>query len=223
MYLTEKLAVTLGKNARNILNIDKDREQIIVYGAINLLQIIFSILWTVIIGFILGVLYEALISSTTASILRKYSGGVHASSPNRCIIIGTTLAGTAGLIIDRFSYRFSFKATLALSILFIIIAFVIIVLKAPVDSAKKPITSINMKKKFKRNSIITLSVFSVLITVFSVLYKTTSEIYCLKIINSITLGVLWQSIALTNKGTIIFNKIDLALKYIMERSNINEN
>ncbi|EDK35124.1 accessory gene regulator ArgB-like protein [Clostridium kluyveri] len=218
MYLTEKLAAFLGKKATILLTIDKDREQIIVYGAINLIQTIFSILWIVIAGFILGVLYEALIFSTTASILRKYSGGVHASSPNRCIIIGTVLSSAVGLVIDKFSYDISLTNTIAMGIFFITASFIIVILKAPVDSIKKPITNTNMKKKFKKNSIITLIVFSIVIVILSTLYETTLKPYYLKIIHSIILGILWQSITLTKMGTTIFEKVDFILKSTTERS-----
>ncbi|BAH07807.1 hypothetical protein CKR_2756 [Clostridium kluyveri NBRC 12016] len=212
------MAAFLGKKATILLTIDKDREQIIVYGAINLIQTIFSILWIVIAGFILGVLYEALIFSTTASILRKYSGGVHASSPNRCIIIGTVLSSAVGLVIDKFSYDISLTNTIAMGIFFITASFIIVILKAPVDSIKKPITNTNMKKKFKKNSIITLIVFSIVIVILSTLYETTLKPYYLKIIHSIILGILWQSITLTKMGTTIFEKVDFILKSTTERS-----
>lgn len=218
MYLTEKLAISLGKKARILLNVDKNREQIIVYGAINLLQTAFSILWIVIAGFILGVLYEALIFSTTASILRKYSGGVHASSPNRCIIIGTVLSSAAGLIINKFSYNISLTNTTAMSMLFITASFIIVILKAPVDSIKKPITDLNMKKRFKKNSIVTLTVFSMVVVILSTLYESTLKLYYLKIIHSIILGILWQSFTLTKMGITIFEKADSILKSITERS-----
>ncbi|WP_333859797.1 accessory gene regulator ArgB-like protein [Clostridium sp.] len=208
MYLIEKLAVSLGKKAKILLNVDNNKEQIIVYGAINLLQTISSILWIVMAGFILGVLYEALIFSTAASILRKYSGGVHASSPNRCIIIGTALSCAAGLIIDKLSYNISLTNTIIIGIFFITVSFIIVILKAPVDSIKKPITDLNMKKKFKKNSIIVLIVFSIFIVVLSAFYETTSKLYYLKIIHSIILGILWQSITLTKIGITIFKKAD---------------
>lgn len=218
MYLTEKLAISLGKKAKMLLNVDSNKEQIIVYGAINLLQIIFSVLWIIVTGLILGVFYEALIFSTTASILRKYSGGVHASSPNRCIIIGTTISCAVGLIVDKFSYNISLTNTIVMGIFFITTSFIILILRAPVDSIKKPITDLNMKKRFKKNSIIILIVFSIFITVLFVLYETTSKPYYLKIIHSIILSILYQSITLTKIGIIIFKKFDFTLKSITERS-----
>ncbi|MEY8000426.1 accessory gene regulator ArgB-like protein [Clostridium sp. Mt-5] len=217
MHLIERLAVSLGKKSRIILNADKDKEEIIVYGAINLLQTIFSILWVVIVGFILGVLYEAFIFSASASILRKYSGGVHASSPNRCIIFGTVVSAAVGLLVDRFFYSFSFSFTIIMSMFCMVIGFIIVFLKAPVDSIQKPITDINMKKMFKKNSIITILVFSIIIIILCLFYNTNYKLYYLKIIDCISLGFLWQSLTLTDRGTTAFKKADLILKNITER------
>ncbi|MEY8764229.1 MULTISPECIES: accessory gene regulator ArgB-like protein [Clostridium] len=221
MYLTEKLAISLGKKARTILKTDKEKEEILVYGAINLLQTIFSIAWVIIAGAILGVLYEALIFSVSMSILRKYSGGFHASSPNRCIIGGTISAATAGLLVDKFFYKFSFVTTLIMIITFMIIAFIIVSLKAPVDSPQKPISKISMKKMFKRNSIITLAIFSTIIIILCLFYSTNNKLYYLKIADCINLGCLWQSITLTDHGKAVFKKVDSVLKNIGERRKIN--
>ncbi|MHC6178730.1 accessory gene regulator ArgB-like protein [Clostridium sp. JNZ X4-2] len=217
MYLTERLAVSLGKKARTILNTDREKEQIIVYGAVNLLQTIFSILWVVIVGFILGVLYEALIFSASASLLRKYSGGVHASSPNRCIIFGTVVSAAAGLLVDRFLYIFSFSAVMGISLFCMAAAFIIVFLKAPVDSIQKPITNENMKKMFKKNSIMTIVIFSIIIIILCLFYNSSYKLYYLKIIGCISLGTLWQSMTLTDRGTAAFKKADLILKNITER------
>ncbi len=74
MSLAEKIATKIGNNAKLFLNVNEEQEQIIIYGAINLFQMLFAILWVIIAGLLFGVFYEALIFSITASILRKYSG-----------------------------------------------------------------------------------------------------------------------------------------------------
>jgi len=217
MSLTERFAVNIGRKAKLILDIDKDKEQIVIYGAINLLQIIFAILWVIIIGFFFGVLYEALIFSVAVGILRKYSGGVHASSPSRCIIIGTVLAAIAGILIDKLFYKLAMLNVVVISIFCIIAALIIVLENAPVDSIKKPITNIELKKRFKRNSILVILIFSLLIMILFVFYKTYLQIYYITAIESISLGVLWQSITLTKIGKLTLNKVDSALRYIVER------
>lgn len=218
MSLTEKMAVKIGSNAKLFLNVNKDEEQIIIYGAINLFQIIFAILWVIIAGLFFGVLYEALLFSITTSILRKYSGGVHASSPSRCIIIGTFAASIAGISIDNILYKLNMFTVLLISIAFITFAFIIVAKNAPVDSIKKPITNIEIRKQFKKKSIAVIFLFSFIIIILFVLSKKYSELYYIKLIESISLGILWQTITLTKIGISYLNKVDFVLRYIIKGS-----
>ncbi|NMM64453.1 accessory gene regulator B family protein [Clostridium sp. P21] len=214
MSLIERISVKIGKNAKVFLNVDEDKEQIIVYGAINLLQTMLAILWVIIAGLFLGVLYEALLFSITVSILRKYSGGAHASSPCHCIIIGTILAVASGIFIDKIFFKINMLTAILISIACISFAFIIVAKNAPVDSVKKPITNIQLKKQLKKKSIIVLFIFSLIITILCVLSTKYLKLYYIKFIESIILGVLWQTITLTESGTSFLNKVDFVLKYI---------
>ncbi|PRR84313.1 accessory gene regulator ArgB-like protein [Clostridium vincentii] len=216
MSLTEKIAVKIGNNAKLFLNADEDKEQVIVYGAINLIQTIFAVLWVIIASLFFGVLYEALIFSIVVSILRKYSGGVHSSSSSRCIIIGTILAVVAGISIDKLFYKFNMPTVIVSNIAFMAFAFIIVTKNAPVDSIKKPITNREIKKQFKKKSIIVIFIFSLIIVILCAFSKTHSELFYIKVIESISFGILWQSITLTKIGISILNKVDFVLKYIME-------
>lgn len=216
MSLTEKIALKIGNNAKLFLKVDEDREQIIIYGAINLIQIIFSVLWVIIAGLFFGVLYEALIFSITVGILRKYSGGAHASSLSRCIMIGTSLAVAAGIFIDKVFYKLNMNTIILISITIIIFAFMVVVKNAPVDSIKKPITKIELRKQFKNKSIIMILIFLLIIIILYVLRKTYSELYYIKFIESICLGVLWQTSTLIKNWIRVLNKVDFVLKYIIE-------
>lgn len=216
MSLTEKMAAKVGRNAKLFLNVNKDEEQIIIYGAINLFQIIFSILWVIIAGLFFGVLYEALLFSITNSILRKYSGGVHASSLSRCIIIGTFVAVLAGISIDNILYNLNMFTVLLISIVFITFALIIVVKNAPVDSIKKPIINIEARKQFKKKSIIVIFLFLFIIAILFILSKKKSDLYCIKFMESISLGILWQTITLTKIGISLLNKVDFVLKCVMK-------
>ncbi|AKA69304.1 accessory gene regulator ArgB-like protein [Clostridium scatologenes] len=217
MSLIEKMSVKIGRNAKLFLNVDEDKEQIIVYGAINLLQTIFAISWVIIAGLFFGVLYEALLFSITVSILRKYSGGAHASSPSHCIIIGTILAVASGIFIDKIFFKINILTAILISTACIVFAFIIVAKNAPVDSAKKPITNIELKKQFKKKSIIVLFIFSLIITILYALSTKYSALYYIKFIESIILGVLWQTITLTKSGTIFLSKVDFFLEHIYRK------
>ncbi|MFW2502790.1 accessory gene regulator ArgB-like protein [Clostridium diolis] len=216
MSLTEKIATKIGSNAKLFLNVNEEQEQIIVYGAINLFQMLFAILWVIIAGLLFGVFYEALIFSISASILRKYSGGVHASSPSRCVIIGTFSAALAGILINNIFYSINSINVAVISGAIIIFAFITVFRNAPVDSIKKPIKNIETRRQFKRKSIFAIFIFSFIIIILFILNEKFSELYYIKLIESIGVGVLWQTITLTKNGINFLNKVDFALKYIIE-------
>ncbi|WP_236897401.1 accessory gene regulator ArgB-like protein [Clostridium beijerinckii] len=216
MSLAEKIATKIGNNAKLFLNVNEEQEQIIIYGAINLFQMLFAILWVIIAGLLFGVFYEALIFSITASILRKYSGGVHASSPSRCVIIGTFSAVLAGILINNIFYTINSITVAVISGAIIIFAFITVFRNAPVDSIKKPIKNIETRKQFKRKSILAISIFLFIIIILFILNEKFSELYYIKLIESIGVGVLWQTITLTKNGINFLNKVDSALKYIIE-------
>lgn len=216
MSITEKIAVKMGSKAKSFLKADEDKEQIIIYGAINLLQIIFAILWVIIFGLLLGVFFEALLFSITTGVLRKYSGGVHASSPSRCIIIGTSIACISGISIDHILYKLSLFTVMSTSVTCIIFAFIVVVKNAPVDSIMKPITNTEVKKQFKKKSIIAILFFTGIILILFILSQRYSSLYYIKLIESICLGILWQVITLTKGGISLVNKVDFVLKYIIE-------
>ncbi|WP_459479835.1 accessory gene regulator ArgB-like protein [Clostridium saccharoperbutylacetonicum] len=217
MSLAEKIAIRIGNNAKLFLKVDEDQEQVIVYGAINLFQVIFAFLWVIIAGVFFGVLYEAVLFTVTVGILRKYSGGAHASSPSRCIIIGTILAVLAGIIINNVLYIANNYIVLLISVAFIIFSFMIVAKNAPVDSIKKPINNIEMRKQFRKKSIIVLSIYSIIIMTLFILNKKYLELHYIKLMEIISLGVLWQTITLTKNGIRFLNKVDFVLKYITDR------
>lgn len=216
MPLTEKIATKIGNNAKLFLNVNEEQEQIIVYGAINLFQMLFAILWVIIAGLLFGVFYEALIFSISASILRKYSGGVHASSPSRCVIIGTFSAALAGIVINNIFYSINSINVAVISGGIIIFAFITVFRNAPVDSIKKPIKNIETRRQFKRKSIFTIFIFLFIIIILFMLNEKFSELYYIKLIESIGVGVLWQTITLTKNGINFLNKVDFVLKYIID-------
>ena len=218
MSLTVKVAAKKGNEAKLFLNVDEDKEQIIVYGAINLLQTIFAILWVIIFGLLFDVLYEALLFSVTSSSLRKYSGGVHASSPSRCIMIGTSIACIAGIFVNNILFKLNIFTAMIISLIIMTFSFIKVIINAPVDSIKKPITNVEVKKQFKKKSIIVLFIFSIIILTLFILSQKYLGLYYIKFIECITIGVLWQTITLTKGGISLLNKVDFVLKYIIEGS-----
>ncbi|AKA70071.1 accessory gene regulator ArgB-like protein [Clostridium scatologenes] len=215
MFFIEELSGKIGYKIAETLKLDKDSEEVIIYGAFNFLQILWSILWIMVFGIVLNVLIEVIIISFSINILRKYSGGVHASSPGRCTIIGTTVSVGLALTIHKLYWTFNIYGILFCGVVSLIFSYYIVYKFAPVDSIDKPIVKMETKKRFKGQSILILNILSIIIFVILIFYFKYNNIFLLNSIVCICVGAVWQSFTLTNKGHKILIKIDNILKNIL--------
>ena len=108
MFKIENICEKISCYIAQELNLDDDKKSVINYGIFAFIQMIICIALVIIFGFIFNVIIEALIISFTISILRKSSGGVHASSPERCAVIGTVSSVSMALISKYINVSFSF-------------------------------------------------------------------------------------------------------------------
>ncbi|MBZ9609208.1 accessory gene regulator B family protein [Clostridium estertheticum] len=200
------------------LKMDKDHEEIIAYGAFNLIQILWCIILVIVFSSVFGVLEEALIITFTISLLRKYSGGAHASSPNRCAIIGTIVSVGFALIVQQVFSRFNSLAVIILGIISLMFSYYTVYRFAPVDSPAKPIKKIEKKQHLKKCSIIVLNILLGLIMILVFFHIKYRRSILLNIIECIYLAVLWQSFTLTTSGHTLFNKVNLVFEYIIRRT-----
>jgi accessory gene regulator B len=198
------------------LKLDKDRKEVIAYGTFAILQTILAIVFVIIFGLIFHVAVEALIVSFTASILRKYSGGAHASSPSKCVVIGTIICvGQAIIIKVAISPFANTGLLLIIGAIIFMMSYYLIYKLAPVDSLSKPIRNKEKRYRMKKGSIYVLNAYLILGLLNVVLYSYFGErgfaVYALCIYG----GVIWQVFTLTKKGHIVVNKIDTFLNQIL--------
>ena len=166
-YLAAKISVTL--------NFDKDFEEVLAYGAFAILQTFWSIILTLIFGIIFKVPLEAIVISFSAAILRKYSGGIHATTPNRCAVIATIIFVTIAVCISQL-----IKLNIIASILYycssFFLAYYIVYTKAPKDTPNKPITDEAIKKHLRNNAIKTIYVFLTISLILSFIYADRKSV-----------------------------------------------
>ncbi|OCA98902.1 accessory gene regulator ArgB-like protein [Clostridium beijerinckii] len=213
MSVVEKIAANIGKKTRNILDFDDDTEEVVIYGAINLIQTSVSFLLIMAIGLIFDVLYESLLFTISISILKKYSGGAHASSSGRCLFIGNAISVSFSLVISKILCKRNIWEIMVIGILCIVITLFIIIKKAPVDSENKPITSDKMRKRLKRNSIITIIICSIVMVIALLIFIASSNIVYIKTFECICFGILWQSLTLVKPTIKFLHKIDSLLPF----------
>jgi accessory gene regulator B len=211
MFLIEKVSNKIGETIAENLILDDDNKEILIYGAFCFLQTIISFTLIFIFSYIFNVLVQAIFISFSGSILRKYSGGVHSSSPNKCLIISILISVGFSKLLIFFTKNLPIIFPYLFILLGIIYSFYCILKFAPVDSVSKPINSIIKRKKLKINSIIFLSVFTFIAFILSLIYMFKSNINFLIYSECIILGVTWQSFSLTNLGHKFLTKIDTIL------------
>lgn len=211
----EKLAHSIAQKISTELNYDNDQKEIIAYGTFALLQMGFSIFLVIIFGYKFNVLVEALIISFTTSILRKYSGGVHASSSGICMLIGTVICiGQALLVVVILKPLLSLKFMSILGVIVFLWAYFIVLRLAPVDSPAKPIKKEEKRKRMKKSSILVLN-FYVFLTILNVIiYINTINVEFLVYCLCIFMGVAWQMFTLTKIGWVTLRFVDTSFNYI---------
>lgn len=212
----ETLSNNIATKITSELNMDNDRKEVIAYGIFALLQAFISISFTIILGYIFNVTIEALIILFIASILRKYSGGAHASSPSNCTLIGLTICIGQAVVISLIVNMWGNPSIILVLVLMIfVLSYYLLYKLAPVGSLLKPINKTEKKKRMKKKSLIVLSGYFLITIVMMVLYlnfqKSTFLVYAL----CISGGIAWQVFTLTKCGHLTLNKIDAFLKNIV--------
>ncbi|MFZ5967041.1 MAG: accessory gene regulator ArgB-like protein [Bacillota bacterium] len=213
MYGIERASNFLAYHISMLLDYDKDHEEVLAYGAFVIIQTFINILCVVIFGKIFGVTLEALIISIVASLLRKYSGGVHATSPGRCIAIGTIGFVGMALLVDLL-VRTNITFVAVSNVLSLLSVIFIITKYAPVDTPDKRIVDKAKRERLRRQALEALAFLTLLQIIFWLLYFYFQFSILLNLIISICLGVIWQSFTLTALGHAFIIRLDMIFKDI---------
>lgn len=205
----ELLSKNISNYLKRELNLDEDKRSIIEYGIFSLFHVMTSILLVVIFGFIFNVIIEALIISFTIAVLRKFSGGAHASTSTNCAILGGLISVIPAYIIKNISLNSNY--IVITGVLIYIISIIIVYKLAPVDSPNKPIKKKEKIKRLKRGSIIIVSIYMIIVFI-NISINYIKDMNLLLLYSScIYVGILWQVFTLTKYGHIVVNKIDSLL------------
>lgn len=213
MSTIERLSNSIAFKISKILELDTEKEEVLAYGAFSLIQTVWSIALVMIFGLVFNVFWEAVIISFSGALLRKYSGGAHASSPNTCAVIGVIVSVGPALILDNLSYTGA-KYILIYACFALAFTYYIIYRYSPVDTPNKPIVKEETKIRLRRSAYKLTNTYLVIISLVYIYQVKQQNQAGLKIISSICTGILWQDITLLPLGHYIMSKLDIILKYI---------
>ncbi|WP_415564680.1 accessory gene regulator ArgB-like protein, partial [Clostridium sporogenes] len=157
MFFIEHVSNKIGNKISSNLDLDKDTEEIITYGAFAVLQILWSFLCVVILGYICNVLIESIIISLTIATFRKHSGGIHANSPNKCAIFGAIICVGFALMVKNINIGLNLVFISMLIFTFIYSCYAIYRF-VPVDTKAKPIENIDEKLRLKKCSFLIIGI-----------------------------------------------------------------
>jgi accessory gene regulator B len=210
----EKLERKLANNIAISLNYDNEKEQVVAYGLIAIIQTFVTVFLVLIIGIFTGVPIEALIICFSVSILRKYSGGAHAGSIELCTTIAIIYITTFSLI-SRYLLSEVLNSYAMAIIIFVIYAlsFFAIYKFAPVDSPKKLIKTEKKKKRMRKGSFTILTVYFALSVILFLLSRKQYITNSFGL--SLLFGLSWQIFTLTKPGSSFIHLVDSAVYKII--------
>lgn len=211
MSIIEKTSKAIASRISKSLSMDSDREEVIAYGAFILFQTCLSILAIAIFGAMFKVLFEVLLISFSAATLRKFSGGVHASTPLSCALLGMLIFGVLALLVKNIFIYIDFKYLIVLVILAYFYVFFIMIKYSPVGSVNKPLKNEANRTRLKRQSVKCVTCLLFICIVLIAIYIKTNFSYLISIVVCITAGIVWQSITLVSLGHLIIEKLDKLL------------
>jgi len=202
----ELICKNISNNLKNELNLDEDKASIIEYGLFAFFHMSISILLVAVIGLIFNVMIEALIISFVVAILRKFSGGAHASTALNCAIVGVLISIIPAYITKNLNFNINYIIFTGIPLY--IISLIIVYKLAPVDSPNKPIKKQEKIKKLKKGSIILLSIYMIIVAFNVIIYYISKNHIFLVYSACIYIGMLWQVFTLTKYGHILVNIVD---------------
>lgn len=212
MYSIEKISKKIAGQIALKLEMDQDHEAVLAYGAFAILETVWAILLVSAFGVLLDVWAEALIISFTTAMLRKYSGGAHATSPNRCALIGTLAACGLAVMINRINAYVDDGVLLVLGSIGFMLVYYVMVRYAPIDTPQKPIKREETRKRLKRKSMYTIHLFLGFTFLLIGGYLKTGNENLLNYAIAVGVGLVWQGMTLTPMGRFIIHQLDMILQ-----------
>lgn len=214
MLLFEKLSYNIGSGIADALHLDKNKKDVVTYGAYLMLDTLLGIFMVMLLGAICNLFFQTMIFSITTAILRKYSGGAHSTTSFRCATIGAVVPVCFAFIIENLNSWIQIPQIVIYMMLTFVYAYVMIIKLAPKDSPSKPIVKEDKIKLLKKKSIWTLHIYlfiCLFLLIGSYYFKTFQMLKYMALICS---GTLWQSFTLTSLGHSVVYIMEAPFRYI---------
>ena len=153
------LKSTMKSIANKYPDYDKDRLEIIEYGLESLYIMITKTIVISLIALLLNVFKEMLIIMILYNIIRTTAFGMHAKESWQCYIISITFFIGGALLFKYINVSFYANALIGAA------SYIFLVIYAPADTYKRPLVNTKKRKIYKIITVISSSIFLILIVV----------------------------------------------------------
>lgn len=208
MGCIEKVSLNLSDKLGTKLNKTAEEKSVLNYGLFVMLHTTIGVVVTFLVGLITGMVLEMMTISIVTAWLKRYTGGVHASTPERCAIIGVLLSFTLSIGTKKLESILDFKGLILLTIVVLSFSYYIVYKKCPVPSKNKPLKKDSTRKKLRKKAFNLITIFLILIVLLSVVYFTFSIQIAKIICISVILGIGLQIFVLTRIGSRVIHMLD---------------
>jgi accessory gene regulator B len=155
-YICVKIIGIVGQG-REISELDKKK---LNYWVQMIYLNVTKVVTILIVAILLNVVIEALIIWFFFAMIKRTAFGIHAKSSLSCTIT-SVLIFDGGAVIGKFV-----DLPIYISYIIFIITFIIFILYAPADTEARPLVRVEIRRKFKKRTILTVSILFILAIVF---------------------------------------------------------
>ncbi len=208
MGIIDKISTHLSTKLGDKLEKNKEEKAVLNYGLFIVIHTLMGIILTILTGIITGMTIEIIIISITSAWFKRYTGGVHATTPERCLVIGLILSLALSILCKYLVANININYILILGTFIIMVFYYIINKKCPVPSKNKPLKKESTRKKLRKKARILINSYLILLISLYVMYILTNLNIIKTSIVSCILGIVLQIIALTEKGASFINILD---------------
>ncbi len=139
---------------------DDDKLEVIAYGLESLYIMITKTIVISLIALLTDVFKEMLLIMVLYNVIRTTAFGMHAKESWQCYVISITLFIGGALLFKYVDVSFYVKAVIGA------ISYIFLVIYAPADTYKRPLVNAKKRKIYKIITIITSSIYLILIIIF---------------------------------------------------------
>lgn len=157
--------------------ISDTEKELYLYGFFILISQILYFIITIIMGILLDIVSLSIVFYISFQFIRRYAGGIHASSELKCEIISTTSIFIC-LLCVKSSVMFNMQIPTLILTLF---ASIVIFILCPLDTPEKPLTKEELRY-FRKISLIVLAIMLSIIIISIVIKLTIAYPICFSII-----------------------------------------